>query len=159
MSTRTPQTIAAHITTALIPAITTVREKMRMTAWSCKPSATRRVRSQCLVASGAGCVVACGGFGGDPRAGWRSSCDLHPGWRVDPSVDGVAACPCWAFAVVVWRVLVERESVAPADCVGVGGGECADLAGGVEVGAGVVSWPSCCHALDPVGSVTAGTLA
>ena len=104
-----------------------------------RPVATGGVESERVGSSGAGCVVACGGFGGDPRAGWRSSCDLHPGGCVDPSVDGVAACPCWSAAVVVWWVLAEGETASPADGAGMDVRELADGGRACVKRAGVVA--------------------
>ena len=115
---------------------------------SCEPGAAGGVELERVGASGTGGVVAGAGFGCDPWAWWWSAGDVVPRWCVDPSVDGVAAGPCWSAAVSVWRVLVEGESVAPADGCGVGVGECADSACGVRVGASVVS---ACHVLNPCG--------
>ena len=108
-------------------------------ACSFEPVAAGGVEPERVGSASAGCVVACGGFGCDPRAGWWAAGDVVPGGCVDPSVDGVAACPCWASAVVVWRVLRKGETASPADSAGVGVCKLADGGGAGVKRAGMVA--------------------
>lgn len=67
------------------------------------------------------------------------------------AVSGVSTCPACGLAVVVWWVLVEGESVAPADRLRVYVG-CSD--DGVAVGLVAACVVCGCHALDPWGAST-----